>query len=291
MKFRNLSQMAIALVAVFALSNAASAVLVVDESFSQAVGTLNGAPAGTGLQGNWISTTGTLANVIASQTLSYGILPNAGNQVDIPAGQAAGNARATTTSALSDAGLLNNGASLWFSVVTTGASGSNQHSGFAFGNGFLAPSFDGARLDGDALGFYTRQGTVRAAAWAAGGGLLPDFLSAGSLSAPQSSTNFIVGRIDWGATAGDVETITLFTPSLATLALPGTSVSTSIAAFDQTTFNLVSFASRQGVQSFDEIRFGSSFNDVIGATAIPEPGSLVLLGISSLAMLRRRRTA
>ena len=261
------------------------------ESFSQSTGPLNGMPAGAGLTGNWTSTT---PNVIASQTLPYGILPNAGNQVNIPASQATGNASATTTSVLSDAGLLSNGASLWFSVVTTGASGSNQHSGFAFGDAPIAPSFDGARLNGNALGFYTRQGSVRAAAWSPGGNLLPDSLSAGTLSAPQSSTNFIVGRIDWGATAGDVETITLYTPSLLDLVLPGTSVSTTIAGFDQSTLNIVSFASRQGPQSFDEIRFGASYDEVIGASGgptVPEPGSLALLGLAGAAMLRRRRTA
>ncbi len=293
MKFQSKSLFgaAFAITAAVLTASPASAVLVVYESFSQSVGGLNGKAAGTGLAGNWTSTT---PNVIASPTLSYGILPNAGNQADVATGQAAGNASATTTNALSNAGLLNNGATLWFSVVTTGALGSNQHSGFAFGNAPLAPSFDGARLNGDALGFYTRQGTVQAAAWSPGGNLLPDSLS-GTLSAPQSSTNFIVGKIEWGATAGDVEKITLFKPSLATLALPVTSVSTTIAGFNQTTLNIVSFASRQGPQSFDEIRFGSTFEDVIGVVAsapVPEPAtaSLALLGLGGL-MMRRRRMA
>ena len=133
--------------------------------------------------------------------------------------------------------------------MATGASGSNQHSGFALGTAPLAPSFDGARLDGDAVGFYTRQGNVQAATWLAGGTLKPETLS-GTLSAPQSSTNFIVGKVEWGATAGDVETITLYTPSLADLALPGTSVFTTVTGFDQTALDTISFASRQGAHIF-----------------------------------------
>lgn len=289
--FKKTLKIGVAAVAAAAFVGSAQAALVIYEPFSQSTGLLNGKAGGTGL-GNWTSTTGASGNVIAAPTLSYGILPNAGNQVNIPAGQASGDARATTTTALATAGLLNNGATLWFSVVTTGALGSNQHSGFAFGDAPLVPSFDGARLSGNAVGFYTRQGNVQAAVWSStSAGLLPDALS-GTLATPQTSTNLVVGKIEWGATAGDVEKITIFRPSLATLSLPATSVSTTIAGLNQASFNIVSFASRQGVQSFDEIRFGSSFNDVIGVTAaaVPEPAtaSLGLLALGGL-MLRRRR--
>ena len=292
--FKKSLKIGLAAVAATAFVGSAQAALVIYEPFSQTAGLLNGKVGGTGL-GNWTSTTGTSGNVIASPTLSYGILPNAGNQVNVPAGQASGDARATTTSALSDAGLLNNGATLWFSVVTTGALGANQHSGFAFGDAPLVPSFDGARLNGNAVGFYTRQGNVQAAVWSStSASLLPDSLST-TLATPQTSTNLVVGKIEWGATAGDVERITIFRPSLATLALPAASVTTTIAGLNQTAFNIVSFASRQGVQSFDEIRFGSNFNDVIGVTAaaaVPEPATatLGLLALGGL-MMRRRRMA
>ena len=286
---RTLLVLAVAAVAMAAFVFTSSAqAAVIYESFSQPAGGLNGATGATGLS-NWTSTA---PNVIASPTLSYGILPNAGNQVNVPSGQGTGNASATTT-ALSGAGLLDNGATIWFSVVTTGATGSNQHSGFALGTAPIAPSFDGARLNGDAVGFYTRQNSVRAAVWSPGGNLLPDSLS-GTLSAPAASTNFVVGKVEWGATAGDVETITLYTPSLADLVLPGTSVSTTVTGFDQTALNTISFASRQGAQSFDEIRFGASYDDVIGAgdTVIPEPSTFLIwsLGLLGLIGWRRRRT-
>ena len=40
---------------------------------------------------------------------------------------------------------------------------------------------------------------------------------------------------------------------------------------------------------FDELRIGTSFADVTGVAGIPEPASAALLGIGTIALLRRRR--
>jgi hypothetical protein len=71
------------------------------------------------------------------------------------------------------------------------------------------------------------------------------------------------------------------------LALPDTSsVGVTGSPFNQTALNIVSFASRGGIQNWDEIRFGATYDDVIGAGVIPEPSTFALLGAGALLRLR-----
>jgi hypothetical protein len=106
----------------------------------------------------------------------------------------------------------------------------------------------------------------------------------GGLSFDYSTPVFIVGKIEWGATAGDDETITLYTPSTTDLGTLGTGVSKTAAGFDQTALDTVSFSQRNsgGTYSFDEIRFGATYESVIGQGS-SGPGPLDHFAISPIA--------
>jgi hypothetical protein len=260
------------------------------ESFSQATGSLDGATASsTGLAGTWSQPDG--GGVIEAESLSYGNLAHSGNQATIPS---AGSVEsfATTTSVLGDNNLLDNGATLWFSTMFLKANttaGTNEHSGFALGSATVAPNFDGVRMSGDGIGFYTQGTGIRAATWLTTG--KQNSVSGATFETTDGASVFLVGKIEWGALAGDVHTITLYNPSTSDLGTLGTGISTTVSHFDQSAMNTVSFAQRNSgnTQTYDEIRFGAAYADV---SPVPEPGSFALisgcLALTSI-MLRRRR--
>ena len=251
----------------------ANATTVIYESFSDSDGTLDGNTPGTGLSGTWTSTGAT----VTSPTLTYGDLPNAGGQANT-----AGNDTISyiTTSALFDAGLLTDGATLWFSFMTSGATGSGNHSGFGLGTTNVKSAFNGLNMAGDGIGFYKRDG--KATGWK--DGAKSAFSDSIGIS---TGAELIVGKVVWGAGAAS-ETITIYNPSTTgPITQPLTFVSTTVDGFDQTALNTISFSSRGGDQVWDEIRFGDSFESVV--TAVPEPSSTALLGLGGLALILRRR--
>ena len=105
---------------------------VIYEPFAQTAGSISGKAGGTGLN-NW-AVIGTAPTVATTPTLDYGQLAFSGGQVSVPTG-AGQTAYVTTTSALADANLLIDGATVWFSYQYSKGSGggSNERSGFAFG--------------------------------------------------------------------------------------------------------------------------------------------------------------
>lgn len=242
------------------------------EPFSQTPGSLGGQAGGQGLSGNW-SINQTVKVVSPPSLSSYGELQKNGGQADLPNGNAV-DAWVTTTSVLGDRNLLDNGAMLWFGLMfqKTSGGGPNEQAGFAFGTERVDGAYNGVRMDtGYGVGFTTRNNSLTVATWNNGGPA-----TGGSRSISYSTPTLIVGKIQWGATTNDVERITLYFPSLEDLEVMGPSVSKTVAGFDQTALDTVSFTQRNsgGTQTYDEIRFGATYEDVAPP---PPPAGMVII--------------
>lgn len=268
----------------------AQAALVIYEPFANSDPSLTGNPGGTGLTGNWNATAGW--DVLAG-SLSYGSLPTSGNQVRTDSG---GAASIGIGPALASAGLLNDGATLWFSVIltTTPDIGTNPDAGFSIGTDGLSGSNNIPMSNsGSGAGFTVKQGQIRATTWTAGTGGR-DNTAAGSEPATAATTYLIVGELIWNANPLNNDTLNIYLPD--TSLAKGTVKATRSVVLNQLLFDTISYGQKADSQPgfFDEIRFGSSFNDVIGVSAvaaIPEPATaaLGLLAIAGLALRRRRQ--
>ena len=282
------------------------AAAVIYEPFNYAAGNLNGASGGgeVGLNGAWVANTD--SKVVAGD-LTYGTLSSTGGSVG---GLNAnvnrfGGARAISTSALAGNGLLDDGATLWFSLEVgygTGGNTTNARLGFALANSqFSASNFryninDEAAQLGRGLGLTLGRfplpptnaqtnGVVTATLFrdaTTGTGFAGNVFGTSTASLYGAGQyGLIVGKITWGA--GATDTIELYQPSTS-LSL-GPVISTLTVDVDQSTFDTITWA-RGDLVLMDEIRFGATYADV---TPVPEPSSLGLLSIAGLVLLRRRR--
>ena len=275
-----------------ALGSSASlqAAALVYESFSQTAGNLNGLAGETGLN-NWVATSGS-TSVVTPATLSYGDLQNAGGQAALTT---SGNTSisVTTSTVLATNNLLDDDGELWFSMMISKASsgGSNEKGAFAFGTGALSGAFNGERMSGYGVGFRLVGNSANVGTWngTTGVGNVNGSYGSGLSLGTLPATILIVGKIEWGATAGDDEMITLYNPSTIDLGTLGTGVSRTVSGFDQTAINTISMTQRSsgGDIIYDEIRFGASQVDVL--PTVPEPATTALLGLGGLALIIRRR--
>ena len=263
---------------------------VIQESFGYEVGNLAGNGPATGVAGAWTAESYT----VESGSLSFGSLQTSGNKARWVAATGGGynlTAAGINTSganSLSGAGLLDDSTvgstnSLWFSFLhrldTTGGSFNFALAADPYtGNDSTIGQGVGVSIDGN-------------------GAAIATFYDGGTLGADSASNNtfgvgvtqLFVGRIDWGVSGSD-DTLTLFAPGT-DLDLTGHEISTATANFDQTLFDVLTTNKRkQGANSYDEIRFGASYADV---SPVPEPSSVLLLGIAGVATVfhRRRRSA
>ncbi len=278
----------------------ANAAALVYEPFGQTAGALNGKAASTtGLTGNWSQDQ--TVTVVTPPTLNYGDLENAGGQVSVGNGNGT-DVWVTTSSALGDAGLLNDGATLWFSYVYKKSShgGSNEHSGFAFATSQFTTGSSGPALSAAGYGFgtYNQNGVLAALSYSNSTARVTSSASESlqdstPIASPANNDRFgetlVIGRMQWNADSGLNDSLTIWTRALDDISTaPTTGGATRSALILQGQLDTITFAQRNsgGIQTYDEIRFGASFADV---SPIPEPSVALLGALGVLGLLRRRR--
>lgn len=286
----------------------ADAALVVEESFDYTEGVnvvgLNG---GTGFGGAWTGITAGgagSANVNVGPGMTFTNLLTAGGSLERQDRAGRGTVSRVISGA-SQAALTGDGSTIWFSVlmdptINSGSNGGqfgNTYATLTFGNEELTDSSTGGQLgagtdianSGNAFGVGFFGGPTSFA----DGGIQGISFTGGVIDQDDGATNsvitgdtlsLIVGRIDWAANGSD-DTLTLYNVLDPAAALPA-AFATKTIDVDQSDFDVISIADGQ-TSGFDEIRIGMSLADV---TPVPEPGSLALIGLGGLAMLRRRKS-
>lgn len=268
--------------------NPASAFEVaVYEPFDYPTGGLHGqsGPAEVGLTGSWNAQT---TATIVPGSLGYGTLPATGNSIgDLTYAQNHfGGARAVDVSALASNGLLDDGATLWFSALVgydTGGNVTNSRLVLALANNqFSGGNYDywivneGPQL-GSGVGLKLGRidgtnGRCQAAEWrdnSYGDNMEAEFLGEWSGTGylySGGTHGLLVGKITWGA---DSDTIELYQPGT-NMILPDAPISSLTTDVDQATFDTITWARGDKVV-MDEIRFGATYHSVLlGNAAMTE---------------------
>lgn len=240
---------------------------VIYEPFDMTAGAqVNDQPGGIGLDGQWVA--GTTISVV-SNSLSYGTLAPIGNS--IARSSSNGSCSIYIGSALADAGLLANGAELWFSFLHKEPANINVQPAFILGNDIFANYYNVISNTGSGIGVRIGSGKSPEP-MVFNSGAYSDGTVQTTLAASQ--TALIVGKIIWGATPGDPDTVYIYTPGTDLVLDTPTSHS---AVLDQATFNVVSMWGNATAPTVDEIRFGASYQTVIG------PGPLHHFAISAIS--------
>ena len=236
-----------------------------------------GADGGTGFTGAWANTRNTPDFILPGYTA--GSLPVVGGAIQ---GNAWSGVARPIGSTLADANLLDDGATLWMSVIfdLTGQNTTNADLNLALTN---APKFhsstfgDRENLEGETnegIGITHSGGFIQAVYWQNNDGAT-DTVAERTESANSSlklggtgnpTTALIVMKIEWGVGAGD-ETVTLYAPDN-DLNQVEVLAATAFPAIDQSLFNNLALQFKD-TSRMDEIRFGATFEDVIGDTGNP----------------------
>lgn len=258
------------------LSGLPSGSALIYEPFDYAVGGLD-AQSGiseVGLTNTWQANSTTL---VTAGTLSYGSLPVGGGKLsDFNGGvNRFIGTRGINASALAAQGMLNDGATLWFSVLLgydAGGNRTNTRLAFILG--------DESQSTGNNTYYMNSPGTTGIGVNLGNVGHIQPYLmtdqntpnQAGSSPGPvlpSSTTNvdykLVVGRVTWGATQ---DTLDLFLPGT-DLVLPSSVHSSLTVNVDQSGYDTLSMARGDKVV-LDEIRFGASYESVIGADVTPD---------------------
>jgi len=291
-------------------TSSASGAALVYEPFDDLDTTLAGNTPGTGLSGTWSTGWGT---EVGSGSLSYGALETSGGRV---IGNTATNRFPSGTispgTTLSGAGLLADGATLWFSVLivnhsdkpSTGSGDNRTYVSFGTGG---PDGFD--RIGGNTGSGFTIAVSKNAEYGVTAQGWNDDSAGTGGAGArgatelvTPDATFLAVGKITWGEFNVTDDVFEIYLPGT-DLVEPDDPISIVSKNYDQlglfdtqgvgsaanNLFDTIGFAGARGFNGppeIDEIRFGASYADV---TPVPEPGSLALLGLGGLLIARGRR--
>lgn len=264
-----------------------SAALVVHEPFDYPTGNLSGNGGAMGTTGVWVVSGGG-DHQITSGNVVYGspeAVPTEGNQL------ALGGTNTTQASIslglnLTNAGLLDDGSEMWFSILVDAGqtAGNNDSFLFGFSDGGVLNSSDGS-FGAGASGFsilHERNKRLNLST-TEDGSASRTTVTANVIGG--SGARLIVGRVTWASNSAGADQIDLFLPG--NDLEQGSVVRTTTRVINQAGIDTLHFG-RQGSlgDSIDEIRVGGSYEDVVG---IPEPSSILLTSIGLLAILRRRR--
>lgn len=255
-----------------------SDVTVVYEPFDYPVGSLNGAGGTTevGLSGTWNATTATLI-----EDSLYSTVARSGGSIAYASGGSNnfGGAREVDPAALAGNGLLSDGATLYFSMdlgYDTGGNVTNSRLGVFLGTESLNTNnfryhmnTAGATGLGVTLGRFGVNGKVVATQVRDSSFGTSGF--SGNLFGSEVGSQFsagehgvIVGKLIWGATPGDDETLELYRidPADPTNEAAATLLSIlTVSGVDQTEYDTITWARGDKVV-LDEIRFGTTWSSV-----------------------------
>ena len=246
-----------------ATTAAAGAAAIIYEPFADGDPTLPGNTAGTGLSGTWSATASRFA--VNSGSLSWGSLPTTGNKVAyVPTGNAGFSVG--TNADLADAGLLGDGATLWFSLLvnTPGEAGTNPDTGFGFGTDPVPTTgMQGSIGAGKAaIGLTIKGGKLQASIWNGGTNVRGNTGPAVAANV----TKFVVVKIVWGSNSTNT-TLDLYLPDTSLVIGQSVNSATALLPLDSLSFDTISAGLKANALvgfGVDELRFGSTYESVIG---------------------------
>lgn len=285
-----LSFLGFALLLLFATSAQAEAIIYEGFDYTGNLKTQNG---GIGFTGPWATVRGDRNPTIQTGSLNWGSLPTSGGYAQ---GAALNGPYRPIGSTLSDAGLMADGSTLWFSYVidTNGQNMTNLDYNFALTTDPFVITDYGSRNDlqnvGEGIGVSNWRTNIQGAYWQGddgnGYGERHETNTTLTMNDTDKSRNLIVGKIDWGSTE---ESLTLYAPGT-DLELGTPILSLTTPDLDQSQFTYLAMEWKD-TPSIDEIRFGATMYDVLGI-AIPEPSTFALAALSLIGLswfCRRRK--
>ena len=244
----------------------------------------------TGLSGTWQDqTTISTGNMfLKAGSLAFGDLPTAGNHVG------------SNTNQNNDifirpiASNLSAGGELWFGVLAEKLQNnfSAAEGGLVIGNQGVSNSrvlldTGGTGLAGFGVAPTTSGNNWTPYAWDGTSQVVGD--AAVTVGVGSGDIRLLVGRISYDTGAGGADQFTLYDYQLNGGSVVGGTLSPIASTIevdvDQAMLDTLSL-SRQVNTNWDEIRIGTTLDDVLG---IPEPSSTALVGLFGAALLRRRR--
>jgi hypothetical protein len=286
----------VAMAMLFLTAASANADIVVEEQFIYEPAMLDTLNGGTGFDGPWVATKSHGRDYYVGLTefadqkplnadsgLSFSTLPVAGSALSRYGG--AGRAEAhRTISAASQAALTQDNTTIWFSQLFAGPA-NNRNAMFMFGTQSIKHTDNPFELSaaGDGFGF----GTVNITGGVGGNGngsinalaydnsiTATSFVEGTYTPDPTTAVSLIVGKINWKPNGTPDEFFLFNVTDLSTEPAEETAfASITNLDFDQSAFNML--AMYDGTNSVtDEIRFGNTFADVMGAvptSSAPSP--------------------
>jgi len=293
----------IAAVAILALAASAQATVLFYEPFDYTGGTaVAGSGTPLGATGPWVQSSGTNM-IIAPPHNPHGDgddftgLPAGvpGADSSYAAGLAQNENRLKIGLAASVTDTFLDGTTTWMSFVAINAVNHAHHKpNLAIGDGELlndrAKEAEGQAIGGGA--HYNDSNRREHASYWYDGDIsgTAERYSSGQVLVDYQDQELIVMKIEWGAAGDTVSLLNFDMKDAADWALiteaafnTGAVSITSSVNLDQSTFDTLSLHSSRS--SYDEIRIGTTFADVV----VPEPATIMLLGLGGLLVRRRRR--